>query len=87
MSIPKISPFQDKFTPDVTLDTCGHACPLPLLKTKQALANLHCGQILWVISQEASLQLDIKVLMNQTQNTLLATSTQADLFHFLILKN
>ena len=41
------------FQPDTVLDACGLHCPLPLLKTKQALAALAAGQLLEVRSTDA----------------------------------
>ncbi len=68
------------------LDTCDLKCPLPLLKTKQALLTLPEGQVLWVISNQPSLALDIKSLLRQTQDQLLNEIQQESLFHFYILK-
>ena len=86
MSIPNFSPIQDTFTYDLKLDTCHLKCPLPLLKTKQALSGLNSGQILWVISDQASLALDIKTLMRQTQDQLIKEEKINNLFNFIILK-
>ncbi len=80
MSISNLSPH------DLKLDTRGLACPLPLLKTKQALYQLDRGKILWVISDQPSLVLDIKTLLKQTQDKLLAESQVEGLFSFLIQK-
>ena len=68
------------------LDTCGLPCPLPLLKTKQALYNLPAGETLWVISEQPSLALDIKTLLKQTQDVLLEEKVEDGLFYFYILK-
>lgn len=86
MSISKIFPFQDKVTPDITLDTYGLACPLPLLKIKQTLSLMQPGQVLWVLATEASLQLDLKVLTRQTPSILLACHQESECFHFLVMK-
>ncbi|GAA3902464.1 sulfurtransferase TusA family protein [Halomonas cibimaris] len=39
--------------PDAVLDACGLACPLPLLKAKQALHRLAGGQLLEVRATDA----------------------------------
>jgi tRNA 2-thiouridine synthesizing protein A len=80
MSIPNIYPYNLK------LDTCDLACPLPLLKTKQALSTLPAGDILWVISNQASLSLDIKSLARQSGSLLLKEQQQDEFFHFYIQK-
>lgn len=68
------------------LDTRGLACPLPLLKTKQALYKLPSGETLWVISEQPSLALDIKTLLKQTQDILLEEKIEDGLFYFYIQK-
>lgn len=80
MSISKLPRF------DVKLDTCGLKCPLPLLKTKQALYQLRKGQVLWVISDQPSLVLDIKTLLKQTQDVLLKEWQENAYFSFLLQK-
>lgn len=80
MSISNLSHY------DLKLDTCGLACPMPLLKTKQALYQLPPGMILWVISEQPSLALDLKTLLKQTQDELLKEKMEDGLFYFYILK-
>lgn len=81
MSISNLSRY------DVMLDTCGLACPLPLLKTKQALYQLDNGQVLLVVSEQASLSLDIKTLLKQSQDELIQEAHENGLFSFLIKKS
>ena len=33
---------------DQTLDMCGYACPMPILKTKQALAKMNTKEVIEV---------------------------------------
>lgn len=80
MSISNLSNY------DVKLDTCGLACPLPLLKTKQALYQIKGGEILLVVSEQASLSLDIKTLLKKTQDILLQECLEDGLYSFLIQK-
>lgn len=59
---------------DKQLDTCGLACPLPVLKTRDALANLVPGQVLKVIATDAGTLSDMQAFANQTGNKLLSRS-------------
>jgi tRNA 2-thiouridine synthesizing protein A len=86
MSISNLSLSHETFTYDRKLDTCGLKCPLPLLKTKQALFELPPGKTLWVISTQASLALDLKTLIKQTHDKLLRETHENELFHFWLLK-
>jgi len=60
------------------LDTSGLICPQPLLKTKQALKQLACGEVLKVICTDPSSEVDFKVLSETTAHKLL-DSYQQDL--------
>ncbi len=56
---------------DAELDTQGLNCPMPILKTKKALANLSSGQLLRVISTDAGAVRDFQAFTKQTGNTLI----------------
>ncbi|OGR07418.1 MAG: preprotein translocase subunit TatC [Deltaproteobacteria bacterium RIFOXYD12_FULL_50_9] len=49
----------DKLKVDDSLDTQGLICPMPLLKTKKAIAKLESGQILEVIGSDPGSKNDL----------------------------
>ena len=53
------------------LDTSGLSCPLPLLKLKQALANLNSGDVIKVISTDSGSQRDFRSFAKLSKNELL----------------
>ena len=59
---------------DKELDTRGMNCPLPILKTKKALADMTTGQILKVVSTDAGSVKDMQAFANQTGNVLVSQS-------------
>ena len=63
---------------DRELDTRGLNCPLPILKTKKALAEMTSGQILKVRSTDPSSVKDFQAFAKQTGNELLQQSTEGD---------
>ena len=73
---------------DVSIDTSGLACPLPLLRTKKALAQLKPGQRLLVkITDEGSAK-DLCVLCQQTGDRLLSLKRDGQGVYFgLIVKS
>lgn len=71
---------------DLTLDTSGLICPLPLLKTKQKLAEMEAGQRVQVICTDPSSVIDFKVFAEVTAHKLLETSQRAATYYFLIEK-
>lgn len=63
-------------TADQELDAKGLACPLPILRTKKALAGLSSGQVLKVFATDPGSQKDFVAFARQTGNALLHTETQ-----------
>ncbi|NMM13427.1 MAG: sulfurtransferase TusA family protein [Rhodoferax sp.] len=60
---------------DKELDARGLNCPLPILKAKKALADLHSGQTLRVVSTDAGSVRDFQAFAKQTGNELLEQQT------------
>jgi tRNA 2-thiouridine synthesizing protein A len=65
---------------DRELDTRGLNCPLPILKTKKALAEMSSGQILKVFSTDPGSVRDFQAFAKQTGNELIEQTTQGDEF-------
>ena len=59
---------------DVRLDACGLACPLPLLKAKQALNSMSAGQVLEVRATDAGSVRDFKAYADLSAHELISTN-------------
>ncbi len=57
---------------DKELNARGLSCPLPIVKTKKALADMASGQVLKVISTDSGSVKDMAAFAEQTGNPLLA---------------
>ncbi|MCC6135961.1 MAG: sulfurtransferase TusA family protein [Candidatus Contendobacter sp.] len=68
------------------LDTSGLNCPLPILKTKKALAGLSSGQVLKVIATDPESVRDFETFTRQLGHTLLEVREDSGQFHFLLRK-
>ncbi len=71
---------------DVVLDVTDLRCPMPLLKTKQALSSMEPGQIIQVISTDAGSLRDIPAFIDLTSHSLLEREQIQEKFIFLIKK-
>ncbi|MCY1373186.1 Sulfur carrier protein TusA [compost metagenome] len=60
---------------DKELDARGLNCPLPILKARKALADMHSGQTLKVISTDAGSVRDFQAFAKQTGNELMEQQT------------
>jgi tRNA 2-thiouridine synthesizing protein A len=71
---------------DQTLDASGLNCPVPILRTKEALEEMVNGQVLEVISTDTGSLKDIAAFCKQTGNELLETVELHLTYTFLIKK-
>ena len=66
------------------LDTRGLNCPLPILKTKKALADMQSGEVLKVVATDPGSVRDFQAFARQTGNELLEQTPVGDEFiHYL----
>lgn len=68
---------------DRVLDVTGLACPLPLLKTKAALAKMQSGEVLHVIATDPLAVLDFRAFFERTEHQILhliETKGQSEFF-------
>lgn len=71
---------------DKELDARGLNCPLPILKTKKALADMTSGQVLKVVSTDCGSVKDMQAFSNQTGNELVSTNEANGEYTFLMKK-
>ena len=82
------SPLQQPVSPpfDRSLDVRSMNCPLPILRTKKAIAELASGQVLKVTATDPGSVKDIESFCKQTGNELLEVENGGDDFQFMIRK-
>lgn len=71
-------------TPDLQLNLTGLKCPLPILRTKKALADMQAGQILSVRATDPGAPDDFAAFCRQTGHRLLASDTDNGVFVLVI---
>jgi tRNA 2-thiouridine synthesizing protein A len=74
-------------TISLELDLKGLSCPMPLLKTKQALNRLESGAVLKVIATDPASERDFQVFAEQSGNTLLSAERLDDCYLYLLRKS
>ena len=72
--------------PDATLDVKGLSCPMPLLKTKNAIAGLGSGQVLEVLGTDPGSKNDLPSWCSRVGHDFLGTKDEAGFFRFFIKK-
>jgi tRNA 2-thiouridine synthesizing protein A len=71
---------------DTEIDTSGLNCPLPLLKTKRALASMQVGERLRIIATDRAAFIDIPVYCEISVHQLIDSSEIDDKLIFVIEK-
>jgi tRNA 2-thiouridine synthesizing protein A len=71
---------------DIELDLSGLQCPMPLLKTKQALNRMTSGMTIRVTATDPGSERDFQVFSRQSGVALLEFGKQGDLFVYLLRK-
>ncbi len=73
--------------PDKTLDCLGLYCPIPILKTREALRALAPGQVLEMTSDDPASEADMKSWTQRTGHELVAIERRGAVFRFLVRKS
>ena len=71
---------------DKELDARGLNCPLPILRTKKALADLQSGQVLKVLATDPGALKDFQAFSRQTGHQLLSHAEAQKEFTFFMRK-
>ncbi|MFN0002018.1 MAG: sulfurtransferase TusA family protein [Pseudohongiellaceae bacterium] len=71
---------------DLELDLCGLTCPMPLLKTKQALNRLESGKVIKVMATDPASERDFIIFSQQSGIKLLHKEKLADKFSYWLQK-
>ncbi len=71
---------------DLTLNTLGKKCPMPVLMTKKELKKMSSGQTLELIVDDKGALKDVPALINKTGDKIVETKEDGDQITFMIQK-
>lgn len=69
---------------DRELDVKGLNCPLPILRTKKALAGMSSGEVLHVLATDPGSVKDFQAFARQTGNDLLSSAEINQVFEYYL---
>ena len=69
---------------DQVLDCQGMQCPLPVIKTAQAMKTIESGQVLELLATDPGVEPDMKAWSSRTGNELLKIEKDGDVFHVFL---
>jgi tRNA 2-thiouridine synthesizing protein A len=70
--------------PAQVLDCTGLACPLPVVKTAQAIKQIEVGQVLELLATDPGVEPDMQAWTKRTGNELIDITQDGEVFHVLI---
>jgi TusA-related sulfurtransferase len=73
--------------PDKRIDCTGLFCPLPIVKTREAIRDMAVGQVLEMLSDDPGSDPDMRTWAQITGHEFLAVSREGGLFRFLVRKS
>ena len=71
---------------DRSLDCLGLFCPMPIVKTREAMKTMAPGQVLEMVSDDPASEADMKSWAKRTGNELLAVTKDGPIYRFLVRK-
>ena len=72
---------------DRTLDCVGLFCPMPILKTRDALKGMDVGQTLEMLSDDPASEADMKSWTTRTGHDLLEIDKNGAVYRFVVRKS
>jgi len=72
--------------PDRQIDCTGLFCPMPIVKTREAMAQMRAGEVLEMLSDDPASEADMKSWAQITGHGLVAVEREGGVFRFLVRK-
>jgi tRNA 2-thiouridine synthesizing protein A len=71
---------------DVKIDCLGLFCPMPILKTREAMKTLRTGQVLEMLSDDPASDADMRSWSAKTGHELIEVERDGPVYRFLVRK-
>jgi tRNA 2-thiouridine synthesizing protein A len=78
--------MQTQLQADRTLDCLGLFCPMPIVKTREAMKRMVADQVLEMLSDDPASEADMKSWAKRTGNELVAVTKDGPIYRFLVRK-
>ncbi len=71
---------------DRTLDCLGLFCPMPIVRTREAIRRMDVGQVLEMLSDDPASDADMRSWARRTGHNLVAVTQDGTVYRFLVRK-
>lgn len=72
--------------PDRQIDCTGLFCPMPIVKTREAMTQMAVGEVLAMLSDDPASDPDMRTWAGRTGHTLLDVSRSGVVYRFVVRK-
>ncbi len=72
--------------PNRSIDCIGLFCPMPIIKTREAMATMPVGQVLEMTSDDPASEADMKSWTRRTGHELISITKNGKVWRFLVRK-
>jgi tRNA 2-thiouridine synthesizing protein A len=76
--------MEDLLKIDKILDCQGLLCPMPLIKTTQAIKQIQVGQILAILATDPGMRADMEAWTRRSRHELVSSKQQGGIYRFLV---
>jgi tRNA 2-thiouridine synthesizing protein A len=74
------------FNAHARIDCTGLFCPMPIVKTREAIRSMRSGQLLEMLSDDPASEADMKTWARLSGNELVDVEREGAVFRFLVRK-
>ncbi|MHB1613485.1 MAG: sulfurtransferase TusA family protein [Actinomycetes bacterium] len=74
-------------TVNLVLDCTGLSCPIPVVKTSQAIRTIQIGEVLELLATDPGVQPDMRAWTARTGHELVELRAEGDVVHVLIRRS
>ncbi|HEU4438968.1 MAG TPA: sulfurtransferase TusA family protein [Methylomirabilota bacterium] len=74
------------FNPDKQIDCTGLFCPIPIVKTREAMTQMAVGQVLEMLSDDPASDPDMRSWAQRTGHDLLQVTRSGAVYRFVVRK-
>jgi TusA-related sulfurtransferase len=69
------------------MDTRGLFCPLPIIKTSEAIKNIDSGSVVEVISDDPAIEFDLPAWCKSQGHEIVSGKAEAGVYRYLVRKS
>jgi tRNA 2-thiouridine synthesizing protein A len=79
-----VEPEREIFNLDKEIDCVGLFCPMPIIKTREAIREIQVGQLLGMVADDPASDADMRAWSKRAGHELLEVSKHGGIYRFVV---